>query len=177
MGTKIKKLIARMFGRYFLEYRRTIKGVCINNKEEILLIQKLKRGNEVGRWELPGGKRDKSDRSDKSALKRELAEELGKKILMFVRKCKKLESVRTDANRYTNYSHHFFQVILRSSFSLDSITLSREHMNVAWFSWEELQQMRKTGWLTKSTLFYLNAVRKEREFIAKKMRISYEQIA
>lgn len=100
--------------------------------------------HDANKWEIPGGKVKKCEYFDE-ALKREYLEETDleidiKSLHNVVRNdyiaCKTSEEVKS------------IQLIMKVTCQSDEITISREHDDYGWFSWDEIDEMIENGLLT-----------------------------
>ena len=121
-----------------------VRGICEFNGKYLLLKIRSKSAHDAGRWEIPGGKVKKCEYFD-NALKREYLEETGLEVdvdslLNVVRKdytaCKTNEEVKS------------IQLIMKVTCQSDEVTISEEHDDYGWFSWEEVEEMISNGLLT-----------------------------
>jgi len=114
-------------------------GVIYKNYK-ILLVKKA-YGDYKDKWEFPGGKRDNSDKSIKSGLQRELKEELNCDSvihdLIHFMKIKK-----QDINLPQDLLLYFYNVYLVTN----TITLSKEHTEFKWVTFEEAKTMDLIKW-------------------------------
>jgi len=126
----------------------------IYKKSRILLVKKA-YGDYKNKWEFPGGKRDKFDRSIKQCLKRELIEELNcnSKIgdLIYFMKIKKEDS-KTSKDLFL----YFYNAQLLSH----TITLSKEHTSYKWVSFDEARGMDLIRWDFKLLKYFENYLNK-----------------
>ncbi len=121
-----------------------VRGICEFNGKYLLLKIRSKSAHDAGRWEIPGGKVKKCEYFD-NALKREYLEETGLEVdvdslLNVVRKdytaCKTNEEVKS------------IQLIMKVTCDNDEVTISEEHDDYGWFSWNEVEDMISNGLLT-----------------------------
>ena len=121
-----------------------VRGICEYNGKLLLLKIRSKSSHDAGRWEIPGGKVKKCEYFD-NALKREYLEETGLEVdvhslLNVVRKdytaCKTQEEVKS------------IQLIMKVTCQSDEVTISEEHDDYGWFSYDEVDEMISKGLLT-----------------------------
>ena len=121
-----------------------VRGICEYDGKVLLLKIRSKSAHDAGRWEIPGGKVKKCEYFD-NALKREYLEETGvgvdvDSLLNVVRKdytaCKTNEEVKS------------IQLIMKVTCQSDEVTISEEHDDYGWFSFEEVDDMISKGLLT-----------------------------
>ncbi|MBQ2666351.1 NUDIX domain-containing protein [Methanobrevibacter sp.] len=121
-----------------------VRGICEFNGKYLLLKIRSKSAHDAGRWEIPGGKVKKCEYFD-NALKREYLEETGLEVdvdslMNVVRKdytaCKTNEEVKS------------IQLIMKVTCQSDEVTISEEHDDYGWFSWDEVEDMISKGMLT-----------------------------
>ena len=121
-----------------------VRGICEFNGKYLLLKIRSKSAHDAGRWEIPGGKVKKCEYFD-NALKREYLEETGLEVdvdslLNVVRKdytaCKTNEEVKS------------IQLIMKVTCQSDEVTISEEHDDYGWFSYDEVDDMISKGLLT-----------------------------
>nr|WP_295159978.1 NUDIX domain-containing protein [uncultured Methanobrevibacter sp.] len=131
-----------------------VRGICELNDKVLLLKVRSKSAHDAGKWEIPGGKVKKCEFFD-NALKREYMEETGLEIDVVslynvVRNdyiaCKTGEDVKS------------IQLIMKVTCENDEVTISEEHDEYGWFSWDEVNQMIEKGLLTPPAV---NAFKKE----------------
>ena len=122
----------------------TTRGICEFEGKVLLLKIRSKSAHDPGRWEIPGGKVKKCEFFDEG-LKREFLEETGLEIdvesLYNVVKhdytaCKTNEKVKS------------IQLIMKVTCETDEVTISDEHDDYGWFSWEEIEKMISEDLLT-----------------------------
>ena len=120
------------------------RGICEYNDKILLLKIRLKSVHDAGKWEIPGGKVKKCEFFDE-ALKREYLEETGLEIDVdslynVVRNdytaCKTSEEVKS------------IQLIMKVTCTSDEVTISSEHDDYGWFSWDEIDEMIEKDLLT-----------------------------
>lgn len=114
-----------------------VRGICEFNDKVLLLKIRSRSAHDAGKWEIPGGKVKKCEYFDE-ALKREYLEETGLEIDIeslynVVRKdytaCKTSEKVKS------------IQMIMKVNCMSDEVTISSEHDDYGWFSWDEVNEM------------------------------------
>ncbi|MEK6959213.1 MAG: NUDIX hydrolase [archaeon] len=119
----------------------------IRDKEGKILL--LKRSNKnrlfVGNWQLPGGKLEKNE-STRSAIKRELKEELGGTCSFL--KPEKFFSFSSD---FTGVSSTVSLAVFSCSISPD-LKLSIDHSDARFFSLAEIRQLSLTP-ISKKSIF------------------------
>jgi 8-oxo-dGTP diphosphatase len=122
----------------------TTRGICEIDGKVLLLKVRSKSAHDAGKWEIPGGKVKKCEFFDE-ALKREYLEETGMEIDVVslynvVRNdytaCKTSEEVKS------------IQLIMKVTCESDDVTISDEHDEYGWFSWQEIDEMISDGLLT-----------------------------
>lgn len=64
-----------------MEYTHSVRAILINGQNKIVLIKRIRPGL-APYWVTPGGGLEKTDKSLETAVERELAEELGAKIVI-----------------------------------------------------------------------------------------------
>ena len=121
-----------------------VRGIC-EYKDKILLLKiRSRSAHDAGKWEIPGGKVKKCEFFD-DALKREYMEETGLEIDVnslynVVRNdyvaCKTSEEIKS------------VQLIMKVTCESDEVTISAEHDEYGWFSWDEVRQMIENDQLT-----------------------------
>ena len=121
-----------------------VRGICEYDGKVLLLKIRSKSAHDAGKWEIPGGKVKKCEYFD-NALKREYLEETGLEVdvdslLNVVRKdytaCKTNEEVKS------------IQLIMKVTCQSDEVTISEEHDDYGWFSYDEVDDMISKGLLT-----------------------------
>ena len=121
-----------------------VRGICEYNGKYLLLKIRSRSSHDAGRWEIPGGKVKKCEFFD-NALKREYFEETGLEVdvdslLNVVRRdytaCKTGEDVKS------------IQLIMKVTCSSDEVTISEEHDDYGWFTFDEVEDMISRGSLT-----------------------------
>ncbi len=132
----------------------TIRGICEHDNKVLLLKIRSRSSHDANKWEIPGGKVKKCEYFDE-ALKREYLEETGLEI--------DIESlhnvVRNDYTACkTSEEVKSIQLIMKVTCQSDEITISREHGDYGWFSWDEIDEMIEDGLLTPAVA---NAFRKD----------------
>ena len=132
----------------------TVRGICEHDNKVLLLKIHSRSSHDANKWEIPGGKVKKCEYFDE-ALKREYLEETGLEI--------DIESlhnvVRNDYTACkTSEEVKSIQLIMKVTCQSDEITISREHGEYGWFSWDEIDEMIEDGLLTPAAA---NAFRKD----------------
>lgn len=132
----------------------TVRGICEHDNKVLLLKIRSRSSHDANKWEIPGGKVKKCEYFDE-ALKREYLEETGLEI--------DIESlhnvVRNDYTACkTSEEVKSIQLIMKVTCQSDEITISREHGDYGWFSWDEIDEMIEDGLLTPAAA---NAFRKD----------------
>lgn len=121
-----------------------VRGICEYKGKVLLLKIRSRSAHDAGKWEIPGGKVKKCEFFD-DALKREYMEETGLEIDVdslynVVRNdyvaCKTSEEIKS------------VQLIMKVTCESDEVTISCEHDEYGWFSWEEVRQMIENDQLT-----------------------------
>ena len=121
-----------------------VRGICEYKGKVLLLKIRSRSAHDAGKWEIPGGKVKKCEFFD-DALKREYMEETGLAIDVdslynVVRNdyvaCKTSEEIKS------------VQLIMKVTCESDEVTISCEHDEYGWFSWEEVRQMIENDQLT-----------------------------
>lgn len=122
----------------------TIRGICELDGKVLLLKVRSRSSHDANKWEIPGGKVKKCEYFDE-ALKREYLEETGLEIDI-----KSLHNVvRNDYTACkTSEEVKSIQLIMKVTCQSDEITISREHDDYGWFSWDEIDEMIENGLLT-----------------------------
>lgn len=121
-----------------------VRGICEFNDKYLLLKIRSKSSHDAGRWEIPGGKVKKCEYFD-NALKREYLEETGLEIDVD----SLLNVVRRDYTACkTNEEVKSIQLIMKVTCTSQEVTISEEHDDYGWFSWEEVEDMISKGLLT-----------------------------
>ena len=109
-----------------------------NNK---LLLLKKSKGIFKDKFEFPGGKREDLDISIKYCIKRELLEEIGCKSyiheLLYFEKIPKIE-----LNTEEDIHLYFYRVQLKNK----NITLSQEHSDYLWVTFQEARELNMIEW-------------------------------
>lgn len=122
----------------------TVRGICEFNDKVLLLKIRSKSAHDAGKWEIPGGKVKKTEFFDE-ALKREYLEETGLEIDI-----KSLYNVVE--NSYTacktSQKVNSIQLIMKVTCVSDEVTISEEHDEYDWFSWDEVEEMISKDLLT-----------------------------
>ena len=122
----------------------TVRGICEYNDKVLLLKIRSLSAHDANKWEIPGGKVKKCEFFD-DALKREYLEETGlevdfESLYNVVRNdytaCKTSEEIKS------------IQLIMKVTCESDEITISREHNDYGWFSWDEVNEMIENEMLT-----------------------------
>ena len=122
----------------------TVRGICEFNGKFLLLKIRSKSSHDAGRWEIPGGKVKKCEYFD-NALKREYLEETGLEVDVdslynVIRRdytaCKTSEEVKS------------IQLIMKVTCESDEVTISEEHDDYGWFSFDEIEEMIANDLLT-----------------------------
>lgn len=122
----------------------TVRGICEYNDKVLLLKIRSLSAHDANKWEIPGGKVKKCEFFD-DALKREYLEETGlevdvESLYNVVRNdytaCKTSEEIKS------------IQLIMKVTCESDEITISREHDDYGWFSWDEVNEMIENEMLT-----------------------------
>lgn len=121
-----------------------VRGICEYNGKYLLLKIRSKSAHDAGRWEIPGGKVKKCEYFD-NALKREYLEETGLEVDVD----SLLNVVRRDYTACkTNEEVKSIQLIMKVTCESDEVTISEEHEDYGWFSWDEVEDMASKGMLT-----------------------------
>lgn len=121
-----------------------VRGICEFNGKYLLLKIRSKSAHDAGRWEIPGGKVKKCEYFD-NALKREYLEETGLEVDVD----SLLNVVRRDYTACkTNEEVKSIQLIMKVTCQSDEVTVSEEHDDYGWFSWDEFEDMISKGLLT-----------------------------
>lgn len=122
----------------------TVRGICEHDGKVLLLKVRSRSSHDANKWEIPGGKVKKCEYFDE-ALKREYLEETGLEIDI-----KSLHNVvRNDYTACkTSEEVKSIQLIMKVTCQSDEITISREHDDYGWFSWDEIDEMIENGLLT-----------------------------
>lgn len=121
-----------------------VRGICEFNGKYLLLKIRSKSAHDAGRWEIPGGKVKKCEYFD-NALKREYLEETGLEVDVD----SLLNVVRRDYTACkTNEEVKSIQLIMKVTCQSDEVTVSEEHDDYGWFSWDEVEDMISKGLLT-----------------------------
>lgn len=121
-----------------------VRGICELNGKYLLLKIRSKSSHDAGRWEIPGGKVKKCEYFD-NALKREYLEETGLEVDVD----SLLNVVRRDYTACkTNEEVKSIQLIMKVTCDSDEVTISDEHDDYGWFSWNEVENMISKGLLT-----------------------------
>lgn len=122
----------------------TVRGICELDGKVLLLKVRSRSSHDANKWEIPGGKVKKCEYFDE-ALKREYLEETGLEIDI-----KSLHNVvRNDYTACkTSEEVKSIQLIMKVTCKSDEITISREHDDYGWFSWDEIDEMIENGLLT-----------------------------
>lgn len=122
----------------------TVRGICEYDGKILLLKIRSKSAHDAGKWEIPGGKVKKGEFFDQ-ALIREYMEETGLDV--------NVESLyNVVQNTYTacktSEEVHSIQLIMKVSCESDEVTISREHDEYGWFTWDEVEKMISEELLT-----------------------------
>ncbi|MEE1133668.1 MAG: NUDIX hydrolase [Methanobrevibacter sp.] len=122
----------------------TVRGICEHDGKVLLLKVRSRSSHDANKWEIPGGKVKKCEYFDE-ALKREYLEETGLEIDI-----KSLHNVvRNDYTACkTSEEVKSIQLIMKVTCKSDEITISREHDDYGWFSWDEIDEMIENDLLT-----------------------------
>lgn len=121
-----------------------VRGICEYDGKVLLLKIRSKSAHDAGRWEIPGGKVKKCEYFD-NALKREYLEETGLEVDVD----SLLNVVRRDYTACkTNEEVKSIQLIMKVTCQSDEVTISEEHDDYGWFSFEEVDDMISKGLLT-----------------------------
>ena len=122
----------------------TVRGICEHDGKVLLLKVRSRSSHDANKWEIPGGKVKKCEYFDE-ALKREYLEETDLEIDI-----KSLHNVvRNDYTACkTSEEVKSIQLIMKVTCQSDVITISREHDDYGWFSWDEIDEMIENGLLT-----------------------------
>ncbi|WP_405276412.1 NUDIX domain-containing protein [Methanobrevibacter sp.] len=121
-----------------------VRGICEYDGKVLLLKIRSKSAHDAGRWEIPGGKVKKCEYFD-NALKREYLEETGLEVDVD----SLLNVVRRDYSACkTNEEVKSIQLIMKVTCQSDEVTISEEHDDYGWFSFEEVDDMISKGLLT-----------------------------
>lgn len=121
-----------------------VRGICEFNGKYLLLKIRSRSSHDAGRWEIPGGKVKKCEYFD-NALKREYLEETGLDIDVD----SLLNVVRRDYTACkTNEDVKSIQLIMKVTCTSDEVTISEEHDDYGWFSFDEIEEMISKGLLT-----------------------------
>ena len=121
-----------------------VRGICEYDGKVLLLKIRSKSAHDAGRWEIPGGKVKKCEYFD-NALKREYLEETGLEVDVD----SLLNVVRRDYTACkTNEEVKSIQLIMKVTCQSDEVTISEEHDDYGWFSYEEVEEMILKGLLT-----------------------------
>ena len=120
------------------------KGICEYNGKILLLKIRSRSSHDAGRWEIPGGKVKKCEYFDQ-ALIWEYLEETGLEVDVVslynvVRRdytaCKTSEEIKS------------IQLIMKVKCQSDDVTISEEHDDYGWFTFDEIEEMIADGLLT-----------------------------
>ena len=125
-------------------------GIIMNNKDEILLLERRKDDRNTGYgWCLPGGVKENDDKSVLHCLTREIKEETGIDITIgdFYYLTEKINYKEV---RKRNFNINFFVVNQRNDYN--NITISNEHTSYKWFSMDEIKESNDILRLTKDVL-------------------------
>ncbi len=121
-----------------------VRGICEYDGKVLLLKIRSKSAHDAGRWEIPGGKVKKCEYFD-NALKREYLEETGIEVDVD----ELLNVVRRDYTACkTNEEVKSIQLIMKVTCQSDEVTISEEHDDYGWFSYDEVDDMISKGLLT-----------------------------
>ena len=121
-----------------------VRGICEYDGKVLLLKIRSKSAHDAGRWEIPGGKVKKCEYFD-NALKREYLEETGLEVDVD----SLLNVVRRDYTACkTNEEVKSIQLIMKVTCQSDEVTISEEHDDYGWVSFEEVDDMISKGLLT-----------------------------
>ena len=126
----------------------TVRGICEHDGKVLLLKVRSRSSHDANKWEIPGGKVKKCEYFDE-ALKREYLEETDLEIDI-----KSLHNVvRNDYTACkTSEEVKSIQLIMKVTCQSDEITISREHDDYGWFSWDEIDEMIGNGLLTPAAV-------------------------
>ena len=118
-----------------------IPCAVIYHNNKILLLKKA-YGTYEGLYEFPGGKRNIEDPNLKYTLKRELKEEINckGKVLNLIHFMK---ISKQDCNTKEDLFLYFYHVTLEENFI---ITLSKEHTDYKWISFDEAKTIKMIKW-------------------------------
>ena len=132
----------------------TVRGICEYDNKILLLKVPSKSVHDAEKWEIPGGKVKKEEFFDQ-ALKREFMEETGLEIDVV----SLYNVVRNDYTACkTGEEVKSIQLIMKVTCENDEVTISEEHDEYGWFSWDEVNQMIEDNLLTPPAV---NAFKKE----------------
>lgn len=106
----------------------SIKGIILNNKDEIILLK-----NERNEWELPGGRIEEGEKPEETLI-REIYEELGLH-------CTAEKLIDVWIYEVLPSKHIFIVTYLCNIHSLRNITISQEHLDFKWVSLDQLDKI------------------------------------
>ena len=113
-----------------------VVGCLLRHKDKILLLHRHNNKSQGGKWGLPAGKVDKTDKDKADALIREIQEETG-----LILEKDKLIYHKTFFVHYPEkkYFYHYFETNIESVF--DVCIKEDEHQNFCWVTPEEALNM------------------------------------
>ncbi len=110
----------------------TVKAVVVNDKNEILLLQRSKKGFNPEKWDLPGGHLEKGE-TIKEAVMREVSEETGLEIE--VGEILEIAEFSKDSEQFKDEKRGLrFLAYLKQE---DKVKISSEHQNYGWFTLDQ----------------------------------------
>ena len=125
----------------------TNRSIVLNNKGQILLIQRAKGDTwRSGFWELPGGKLDEGQ-DVSHALEREVFEETGL-LVNPISRTAYIESSIISQGKYAGMP--YIVIIGISLVEAGKIKLSEEHQNFTWIALSEASKYKLTEETNKS---------------------------
>lgn len=108
-----------------------VKAIILNDKNEILLLQRNPKRSVVDNWDFPGGLIEEGEKED-DALIREVKEELNVDINI-INKGKTWKFLRPKDNKWVKVQNYICKIIN------GNITLSDEHINFRWVNKSDIK--------------------------------------
>ena len=111
---------------------KAVKGIILNDKKELLLLQRNTSKKEHSNWDLPGGLVEDGE-SEEEALLREIYEELKIKSEI-ISKGRTWKFLRNKDNKTITVQNYFCKI------NQGKIELSEEHINYKWIKIKDLKK-------------------------------------
>ncbi|KKS65060.1 MAG: hypothetical protein UV40_C0029G0005 [Parcubacteria group bacterium GW2011_GWA1_42_7] len=116
------------------KFEVSLKFFIKNKKKEILLLEMPENSSMAGFYDFPGGRirESEKDLQFSKIIRRELLEELGKKILCKIKDIPVAISRHTYISKITKQKQYILWIFFEAEFNGGEIALSDEHKNYVW---------------------------------------------